>query len=258
MSIGKELKAEREARDISIQEMASSTKIVSRYLEALEKDELHIMPGAFFTKGIIRVYARYIGLDEEEVLEKYRRSGLLTEDVSGRSPKGGGLSDIPGKNRLVIGAVLIIVLAIIAVAVLFIWKPGGTPSALEPKVEAKTPQIKDYLPKIKEKQETLQTPIVEEEPETFVLELTFQEQTWIQVYVDGILEFNGERAPGETARYDAEKEFVINVGNAGGLTFLLNGQPGKSLGGLGEVVKDIRINSENYKEFLQEIETADL
>jgi len=76
-SLGQWLRQEREARSISLEEIASGTKIVSRYLEALESDRLDLMPGGFFIKGIIRAYARAVGLDPEQVLGRYREAGLL-------------------------------------------------------------------------------------------------------------------------------------------------------------------------------------
>lgn len=76
-SLGQALREEREARNISIEEIASATKIVPRYLEALEADRLDQMPGGFFIRGIIRTYAKSIGLDPEEVLNRYKAAGLL-------------------------------------------------------------------------------------------------------------------------------------------------------------------------------------
>ena len=76
-SLGQALREEREARNISIEEIASATKIVSRYLEALEADRLDQMPGGFFIRGIIRTYAKSVGLDPEEVVNRYKAAGLL-------------------------------------------------------------------------------------------------------------------------------------------------------------------------------------
>jgi cytoskeleton protein RodZ len=76
-SIGQTLREEREARNISIEEIASATKIVPRYLDALEADRLDQMPGGFFIRGIIRTYAKSIGLDPEEVLNRYKEAGLI-------------------------------------------------------------------------------------------------------------------------------------------------------------------------------------
>jgi cytoskeleton protein RodZ len=84
-SLGQSLREEREGRNISIEEIASATKIIPRYLEALEADRLDMMPGGFFVKGIIRTYARAIGLDPDEVLGRYKASGLLAGAEPGRS-----------------------------------------------------------------------------------------------------------------------------------------------------------------------------
>ncbi len=78
-SLGQSLKDQREARNISLEEIASATKIVPRYLEALEADRLNAMPGGFFIKGIIRSYAQAVGLDPDELLGRYREAGLLSE-----------------------------------------------------------------------------------------------------------------------------------------------------------------------------------
>lgn len=80
--LGLALKEEREKRNISLEEIASTTKIVLRYLEALENDRFDIMPGGFFIKGIIRTYARAIGLDPDEVLARYRAAGVFGESES--------------------------------------------------------------------------------------------------------------------------------------------------------------------------------
>ena len=77
-SLGQWLKERREARSISLEEIAAATKIVPRYLEALENDRLDVMPGGFFIKGIIRTYAQAIGLDPDEVLGRYKAAGLLS------------------------------------------------------------------------------------------------------------------------------------------------------------------------------------
>ncbi len=85
-SIGQRLREEREARNISLEEIASATKIVPRYLEALESDRLDLMPGGFFIKGIIRAYAKAVGLDPVEVLGRYRDAGLLEPAEPGGPP----------------------------------------------------------------------------------------------------------------------------------------------------------------------------
>jgi len=70
-SFGEQLRRAREARNISLQEIAASTKISSRALQALESEDFQQLPGGIFNKGFVRAYARYVGLDEEKMLAAY-------------------------------------------------------------------------------------------------------------------------------------------------------------------------------------------
>lgn len=81
---GKELRSERVRRGIELEEISDSTKISSRYLTALEDDQFEQLPGGVFNKGIVRSYARVVGLDEEfwvtRYMEAYQQSGQLKTD----------------------------------------------------------------------------------------------------------------------------------------------------------------------------------
>ena len=81
---GKELRIERETRGIGLDTISDSTKISSRYLAALEEDQFEQLPGGVFNKGIVRSYARVVGLDEDfwvgRYMEAYQQSGQLKTD----------------------------------------------------------------------------------------------------------------------------------------------------------------------------------
>jgi cytoskeleton protein RodZ len=81
---GKELRSERVSRGVGIEEISDSTKISSRYLTALEQDQFEQLPGGVFNKGIVRSYARVVGLDEEfwvgRYMEAYQQSGQVKTD----------------------------------------------------------------------------------------------------------------------------------------------------------------------------------
>jgi cytoskeleton protein RodZ len=70
-SFGEQLRQAREAQNITLQEIAASTKISSRALQALESEQFEQLPGGIFNKGFVRAYARYVGLDEEKMLAAY-------------------------------------------------------------------------------------------------------------------------------------------------------------------------------------------
>lgn len=70
-SFGENLRRAREARKITLQEIASSTKISTRNLQALEEERFDFLPGGVFNKGFVRAYAAYVGLDEKKTLAAY-------------------------------------------------------------------------------------------------------------------------------------------------------------------------------------------
>jgi len=76
---GEDLRRERESRGIALEAITDSTKISGRHLSALEEEKFDRLPGGVFNKGIVRGYARVVGLDEEAWVERflsaYRSSG---------------------------------------------------------------------------------------------------------------------------------------------------------------------------------------
>jgi cytoskeleton protein RodZ len=70
---GDKLRGEREARRRSIEEMSAATGIWQSYLEALEKEDFHALPGRAFGKLYIRAYAEALGFDPRPLIEEYDR-----------------------------------------------------------------------------------------------------------------------------------------------------------------------------------------
>src|SRR5436305_3135444 len=68
---GDRLRREREMRGVTLDEIAESTKISRRALEALEEENFDLLPGGIFNKGFVRAYARYLGIDEEQAVADY-------------------------------------------------------------------------------------------------------------------------------------------------------------------------------------------
>jgi cytoskeleton protein RodZ len=68
-SIGAGLKAAREARGLSISEVAQQLKFAPRQLEALEQERFDLLPGGTFVRGMVRSYARLLKLEPEPLVE---------------------------------------------------------------------------------------------------------------------------------------------------------------------------------------------
>ena len=81
--VGQELAAVREERGLALSDVAQQLKFSARQLEALEQENLDALPGATFTRGMVRSYARLLKLDPEPLVQR----------ISGRV-------EIPDANRL--------------------------------------------------------------------------------------------------------------------------------------------------------------
>jgi cytoskeleton protein RodZ len=81
--VGQELAAAREARGLALADVAQQLKFAARQLEALEQEHFEALPGATFTRGMVRAYARLLKLDPEPLVQR----------IAGRF-------ELPDSNRL--------------------------------------------------------------------------------------------------------------------------------------------------------------
>ncbi len=316
-SLGQALREQREERNISLEEIASSTKIVLRYLEALENDRLDVMPGGFFIKGIIRSYAQAIGLDPEEVLGRYKAAGLLggpgrershvqrtvpeaepplpplppsppdaepeppplpaprpeapagpetPPAPSDASPSTGSAHELtieeapkprlsPAARKLIFSWIWRSAAVLLVVSVLFVLWSSRRPRPPEPRpasISDSGAVAGGALPLSEPAAQPEAPPVVQEVWQGLTIEITFRAETSIRVYADGVIKIDGLFPAGTKARAHAEKRLVIDTGNAGGFTFLLNGLPARPLGRSGQLLTDVTITPENYKELLED------
>lgn len=76
VSLGADLKRERELRGITLEEIAKETKIRTSLLSYLEADRFDRLPSGVFRQSFVRSYARYLGINEEKPV----RECWLVED----------------------------------------------------------------------------------------------------------------------------------------------------------------------------------
>ncbi len=70
--LGEVLRAARESKGVDLPRVERETKIRERYLSALERGEYRELPGSVYTKGFLRNYGAYLGLDPEYLIDLYR------------------------------------------------------------------------------------------------------------------------------------------------------------------------------------------
>ncbi len=249
-SLGQDLKRERELRGISLQEIADSTRISLRFLQAVEEDRLDIIPGQFFIRAILRSYARSVGLDEHQVLNKYQEKMMFEEQLEYREARRRTTPPrLQRPKRALVWALGSVVLAGVAgLLYLFVFSspdsgrvPIKSPVRTEPEAVASAPPAAN--PQLSQEPAS-------KEQRSLDLNFSFLEDTWIQVSADGQMICDGIKKTGESLQVKAEKEVILSTGNAGGMSLTINGENAKPLGPRGAVRKDIAITLDNYREYL--------
>jgi cytoskeletal protein RodZ len=86
--LGTVLRTAREARFIDLARVERDTKIRVRYLSALERGDYRDLPEPIYTRGFLRNYGLYLGLDPEYLIDLYRlESGITSERPGMPSPR---------------------------------------------------------------------------------------------------------------------------------------------------------------------------
>ena len=250
--VGLRLRAAREAQQISLREIAATTKISVSALEALETNDVAELPGGIFTRSFVRAYAAEVGLDPEQTMRDFVAQVPAEEVDEGKQyEKKPQDHDLFQSQQRMAGTVLTL-LAVglpVAAALLFIGTravPTGTDAPEVPLAEATPAPPLQVDPPLPAEPSGPANPISQE---SLTIVLHPSEDCWVSLTVDGESVFSRVMRAGERESYEADEEIVLNVGDAGAFAFAINQQDGRSLGASGEVVT-ARITPQNYRSYV--------
>ena len=255
-TFGENMQREREMRGITLQEIALSTKIGVRSLQALEEEDFEKLPGGIFNKGFVRAYARYLGIDEEQAVADFQAA--RTEKMP--APFGQTLQKVyqtqPPKESHS-GTIFVIVLALMVLGGLGYlgWRmkwleklhitsrsSSQTVAAPDPVAETSNPPNPSPpapLPRDVSASPARQpagepmnstaagTPASATTPatnQTFMVEIKANESTWVSVSADGKRVLEGILKQGDQKSFNASDRVVIKTGHAGGIQISRNGE----------------------------------
>jgi cytoskeletal protein RodZ len=255
--LGGKLKQAREARSVSLGEIAAATKISVTTLEALERNDYSRLPGGIFSRSFVRAYAAAVGLDPDATVDEFvvemTRSEREAERIAhARRPEisKDDREFLERQQRAIrILRIGLLVLAVVGVGFLAYqtwiwWQSRGEPAPAEAS-RTVTPQTSPSGP----------PPTAGSAPAAPVIErltvaLTFGEDCWIRVTADGSVVLNRVVKPGESHQFDAQREVWLEVGNAGGCSWSINGKTARPLGKRGATGR-WRVTRENFNAYLQ-------
>lgn len=129
--VGSDLRRARTRREIELSEVEEATRIRTRFLEAIEREEWEALPGGVYTRAFIRTYASYLGMDGDRLAQDYREQVEGAREGIGPSPElapvaASQATGSPGGGRASFRPGLLAVAAVLAVAAIAIvaWPEG--------------------------------------------------------------------------------------------------------------------------------------
>ena len=271
-SLGERLKRGREEKNISLDEVVQGTKINKGILTAIENDQSEFLPPMVFVRGFIRNYARYVGLDERELLDLYNESCAGKQAQT--TPE-----EVQGRKKIKFSARYIFLILVFGLAILLAYqyflrnyfegKPIFEPQKKNSSEKTKNPLVnqtsisKDSVVSSGAETSPLseKTPALENQsspaplssnkrtvatepsaasspalPIPTQMKAKCYATTWIGYVID-----NGQPSqiflfPGDEFAWEWKDKIELKLGNAGGIKVTINGVPLKPLGKSGEVL----------------------
>jgi cytoskeleton protein RodZ len=257
-SFGENLRRERELRGVSLRDIADATKISVRFLEALEKGRLDLLPGGLFARAFVKQYARHLGLDVDRTVADFLYA--YPDAVPEKAPT-------PPAPRTPFPRGVLVFIGVALLAAALSWRAMNAERGPRPQdafkravpTPAVLPTDRVYpvptsVPSAPATASASATPAPA--PDGLVLTLTAQQNCWVHAQADGQTVINRVLSEGETETLEAEGQIVLSVGNAGGLALTVNDRPGVPLGKSGEVKRNIVITKQSLPSFVQEAAPA--
>jgi cytoskeleton protein RodZ len=118
LGIGTELRGARRRLGCTLADAAAETRVRESYLAALEQEDFSGLGGDVYVKGFIASYARFLELDPEPLLVRYREA--VDSGAEMRVPSRGRLGDMPGAEpvgQVPGGAIVVLVVVLVVVVV---------------------------------------------------------------------------------------------------------------------------------------------
>jgi cytoskeleton protein RodZ len=233
-SLGERLREAREARGLSPSEVSEKIRIRTVYLIAIEEENWRAVGAPVYIRGFLRTYARFLGLDPEEVVAQF---GELEPGNAASEPQY--LVDPPARRNhaltWVAACVAVLLVAFVAYNALTMHRQGQeaavvTPASPSPVASATAPVATAALAKSGRPATPAPGPGGNQS-----IALVLSAPSWLRVTVDGTVSMEGT-FPAGTSKTFHGRAASIRVGNAGAVEVWIDGKKVGALGKTGDVV----------------------
>ena len=279
MDIGSELRAARKARGLTVEQVAALTRIRHSYLEAIERNDFDVLPAPIYTRGFLAAYAREVGLDPRDIVQRYRSAYeapkvTLPADESRPSADeqvfpAATLKEVihrlfpgtpvpqPEPAGLAVGrlqaamrgwpSILGIFLLLWAYLSVLAYRHASVSPEQRAETAGSEPSERANV------RQAVATsggePAMHANPGMLRVDLHATGPSWIGARADGAPVVSRLMNTGDRQSFEARDEIVLRVGDPGTLELSINGARSRPLGKPGHAVT-VRINPKNYADFV--------
>ena len=259
-TFGENLKREREMRGVTLDEISAATRIAIRFLQAIETEEWEKLPGGVFNRGFVRAVARYLGLDQENIVAEYTLAVGDRPSVpvwTGSPPVV--TSELPQMAWVVVAVVVVALLAggwfgrrrllawraamrVEQAAAVSAGSSTTSTSAADQNAVEPAP-LNSVVPDVTSEPPTLAADSVSAtapaSPASNPIELKIEtdKRTKVIVVADKDVVYDGAMKAGENHFFSAADQFEVSTKDAGALHLDLNGKTLAPIGPPGRAAK---------------------
>lgn len=244
LSVGERLEQAREASGLSLEDVASQTRIPVRHLQHIERGEWDALPAATYCVGFVRSYANSVGLDGAELGREVR------EQIGGTRPRAAppeyyeaaDPARVPPRALAVVAGALVVLL----IVVYAIWRS----SLDEPQAPAVAEQPAAKAPAPAPPRQPRQPRSLAGQP----VSLVATEEVWLRIRdgAGGAALFEGTLSAGQ--RFDlppTARQPVIRTGRPQVLRAVVGGRDLGPLEPVERTVSDLSLKAEDLAARLQ-------
>jgi cytoskeletal protein RodZ len=264
-ALGERFRAAREARGLTLSDVAENIRIRSVYLAAIEDENWSAIGAPVYIRGFLRTYARFLGLEPEEVVAEFNSQASAppppVPTAPGAPPKTSYLADEEPPARAlspliwIASLVAVVLIAVVvyneatlrarqsasalpsnspAVVATASASPSEGPSENPSEGPSENPSVNSSAsPSVNPSGSPSPTPPASG---TANLEVRISAPSWLRVTVDGNVSMEGT-FPAGTVRQFHGKTARLRIGNAGGVEVIIDGKSVGRLGAAGDVVE---------------------
>lgn len=207
--IGRALRTARRRRALTLEEASRGIRLRAEYLDALEREAFHELPGDVYVRSFLRSYAGFLGLNPDKVVGAYERvyggrrpAPAPVERAPALAATEAGLPDMRSHFPWPLAAAVAVIVLVAAVAAGVLSRSAGTPEPADASLDPAVPVLPDQVQ----------------------MDLVALQEVEVVVWLDGVEKFQGTVVEGEARSWEAEEEIGLWLASGQSVRLTVNGE----------------------------------